>query len=72
MMQCVKNRVETNIRPWDIEFEDIKRGSQALTWPQREAYAYWKGNPDVASPIRTALLECNDTNIWGALIIRQV
>lgn len=65
-------RPEINIRPWDEEFPDIKLGSQALTWQQKLPVAYWKGNPDVASPVRTELLNCNDTKIWGAQIMRQV
>lgn len=60
-----------NIKPWDKEFKDIKLGSQAKTWEQKDATAYWKGNPDVGAPIRTALLACNDTRTWGAQIMRQ-
>ncbi|KAI9091643.1 hypothetical protein K1719_028086 [Acacia pycnantha] len=62
---------EINIRAWHKEFPDIKRGSQTLPWNKKEPFAYWKGNPDVGSPIRTALIECNDTAMWGAQILRQ-
>lgn len=62
---------EVNIRPWDEEFRDIKRGSQARSWPKKWPRAYWKGNPDVGSPIRTSLLECNHTKKWGAQIMIQ-
>ncbi|XP_028752947.1 O-glucosyltransferase rumi [Neltuma alba] len=62
---------EINIRPWHEEFPDIKRGSQTVPWNNRQPFAYWKGNPDVGSPVRMALLECNDTAMWGAQILRQ-
>ncbi|KAF7833769.1 O-glucosyltransferase rumi-like protein [Senna tora] len=62
---------EINVRPWHVEFPDIKLGSTALTWEQKIPIAYWKGNPDVASPVRTELLNCNDTMVWGAQIMRQ-
>lgn len=65
-------RSEINVRPWHREFPDIKRGSQTLTWDKKFPFAYWKGNPDVASPVRLQLLNCNDTMLWGALIMRQV
>lgn len=65
-------RSEINIRPWQEEFPDIKRGSQAVSWKNKMAWAYWRGNPDVASPIRVELLNCNDTRMWGAQIMRQV
>src|ERR1044072_7832997 len=65
-------RSEINIRPWMEEFPDIKRGSQSMRWKDKVPHAYWKGNPDVASPIRTELLNCNDTRQWGAEIMRQV
>lgn len=62
---------ETNIRPWNEEFPDIKRGSQTESWSRKFPHAYWKGNPDVGSPIRTELLQCNDTRKWGAQILSQ-
>uniref|UniRef100_A0A0D9WCU9 Glycosyl transferase CAP10 domain-containing protein n=1 Tax=Leersia perrieri TaxID=77586 RepID=A0A0D9WCU9_9ORYZ len=62
---------ETNIEPWNEQFRDIKQGAKAMTWQDRVATAYWKGNPDVASPLRVALLSCNDTNMWHAEIMRQ-
>ncbi|ERN09811.1 hypothetical protein AMTRI_Chr08g201810 [Amborella trichopoda] len=62
---------EVNLAPWDEEFRSIKRGSQNLKWTEREARAYWKGNPDVQSPVREDLLRCNDSAIWGAQIMRQ-
>ncbi|CAL5202517.1 unnamed protein product [Lathyrus oleraceus] len=62
---------EINIKPWREEFPDIKQGSQAVSWRDRKQLAYWKGNPDVLSPIRTELLNCNDSKAWGAEILRQ-
>uniref|UniRef100_A0A7N0TGE0 Glycosyl transferase CAP10 domain-containing protein n=1 Tax=Kalanchoe fedtschenkoi TaxID=63787 RepID=A0A7N0TGE0_KALFE len=62
---------EVNIKPWDRQFKEIKKGSQAVSWTDKLPHAYWKGNPDVASPVRTELLNCNDTEMWGAQILRQ-
>jgi len=62
---------ETNIEPWSREFKSIKVGAKATKWVDRVPTAFWKGNPDVASPLRLALLGCNDTNLWRAEIMRQ-
>ncbi|KAK8697783.1 hypothetical protein V6N13_113920 [Hibiscus sabdariffa] len=62
---------EVNIHPWDEQFKEIKQGSQAQTWAKKITRAYWKGNPDVESPIRMELMQCNDSNLWGTEIIRQ-
>ncbi|XP_051113192.1 uncharacterized protein LOC127239201 [Andrographis paniculata] len=62
---------EINIRPWDEEFRKIKKGSKRRSWANKFPVAFWKGNPDVVSPVRTALLECNNTEQWNALILRQ-
>ncbi|KAG9143480.1 hypothetical protein Leryth_016486 [Lithospermum erythrorhizon] len=62
---------ETNIKPWDQEFESIKEGASSVGWRERFPFAYWKGNPDVSSEIRTKLLECNGTDLYGAQILRQ-
>ncbi|KAE8663835.1 RING/U-box superfamily protein isoform 1 [Hibiscus syriacus] len=64
-------RPEVNKQPWDVQFKKIKQGSQAQTWAKKIARAHWKGNPDVESPIRMDLMQCNDTNLWGTEIIRQ-
>ncbi|KAI3786971.1 hypothetical protein L1987_41088 [Smallanthus sonchifolius] len=63
--------VEVNLGPWQEEFKSIKQGSQKMSWQNKFPYAYWKGNPDVNSPVREKLLFCNDTNKWGAQILRQ-
>lgn len=65
-------RPEINIGPWDEEFSNIKQGSQLLNWTQKLNYAYWKGNPDVQSPVRIDLLQCNNSDLFGAQIMRQV
>ncbi|XP_019188374.1 PREDICTED: O-glucosyltransferase rumi homolog [Ipomoea nil] len=62
---------EINIGPWDEEFYNIKQGSRLRSWARKWPVAYWKGNPDVSSPIRTELLQCNDTRLWRAQIFRQ-
>nr|AFN53673.1 DUF821 [Linum usitatissimum] len=62
---------EINIRPWSEEFPDIKKGSQAKRWAKRQPHAFWKGNPDVVSPVRLELLQCNDSRKFGAQIMRQ-
>ncbi|PWA50538.1 Lipopolysaccharide-modifying protein [Artemisia annua] len=63
--------VEVNLGPWQEEFKSIKKGSKVTSWDKKFPYAYWKGNPNVLSPIREKLLLCNDTNKWGAQIMRQ-
>lgn len=65
-------RPEINIGPWQEEFPDIKQGSQAVSWVNKMPRAYWKGNPDVFSPVRTELLNCNHSRKYGAQIMRQV
>jgi hypothetical protein len=65
-------RPEVNIQPWEVEFQSIEKGSDAIKWKDRVEFAYWKGNPDVASPLRVALLSCNDTDKRQAPIFRQV
>ncbi|KAG2260628.1 hypothetical protein Bca52824_079922 [Brassica carinata] len=62
---------ETNLRPWDEEFGDIKQGSKRSSWGSKQPRAYWKGNPDVVSPIRIELMKCNHSRLWGAQIMRQ-
>ncbi|XAR60736.1 Protein xylosyltransferase, partial [Bertholletia excelsa] len=62
---------EVNIGPWDEQFDSIKIGSQARSWQGKLPIAYWKGNPDVAAPIRTELVKCNDSVLYKAQILRQ-
>ncbi|KAK3035455.1 hypothetical protein RJ639_032880 [Escallonia herrerae] len=62
---------EINIGPWNEEFQSIKQGLQARSWPKKWPLAYWKGNPNVVSPIRVELLQCNHSRQWRAQILRQ-
>ncbi|KAL5230879.1 hypothetical protein ABZP36_029655 [Zizania latifolia] len=51
---------EVNIRPWAPLLAEVAEENARLPWPEREPYAYWKGNPNV-SPLRGELLRCNDS-----------
>ncbi|GAB4858876.1 hypothetical protein Ancab_010353 [Ancistrocladus abbreviatus] len=62
---------EVNLGPWGEEFREIRRGSQSRSWTNKWPYTYWKGNPYVASPLRTELLWCDDTRQWRTQIFRQ-
>ncbi|XBI38912.1 hypothetical protein VPH35_123807 [Triticum aestivum] len=44
--------------------EDFVRENGRLSWPDREPYAFWKGNPDV-SPVRRDLFRCNNDSAAG-------
>jgi hypothetical protein len=66
---------EVNVRPWASLLEEMANETRRLPWPEREPYAFWKGNPDV-SPARQDLFRCNSTRDrikvfrqdWGAAI----
>lgn len=64
---------ETDIRPWTEELENIYKASKSMKWENRDPSAFWKGNPDVGSPIREELLKCNSSeeHDWRAQIFRQ-
>ncbi|XP_018443600.1 uncharacterized protein LOC108815521 [Raphanus sativus] len=49
---------EVNINPWGASLEAIQEGNNITQWKDRVAYAYWRGNPYVAST-RRDLLKCN-------------
>lgn len=53
--------------------KEIREGNEAMKWNEREAYAYWKGNPFVAEN-RQDLLKCNvsDNQDWNARLFVQV
>ncbi|XP_044441875.1 O-glucosyltransferase rumi [Triticum aestivum] len=55
---------EVNVRPWGALMEDFVRENGRLSWPDREPYAFWKGNPDV-SPVRRDLFRCNNDSAAG-------
>ncbi|KAJ8437239.1 hypothetical protein Cgig2_012508 [Carnegiea gigantea] len=63
---------EINIKPWEMLSKELKEGNKKMTWPEREPYAYWKGNPFVAST-RMDLLKCNvsDKEDWHARVYIQ-
>ncbi|KAH7853991.1 hypothetical protein Vadar_008893 [Vaccinium darrowii] len=63
---------EINIKPWEGLLEELKEGNKKKRWMDREAYAYWKGNPIVAAT-RMDLLKCNvsDKQDWGARVFAQ-
>jgi hypothetical protein len=64
---------EVNIRPWAPLLEEVARENRRVPWPEREPYAYWKGNPDVSKE-RADLLRCNATGEgvdWNARLFRQ-
>jgi hypothetical protein len=67
------DRAEINIKPWDALQKDLDAGNKRVRWIDREPYAYWKGNPDVAA-IRQELVKCNVTSKqeWNARIYKQV
>lgn len=66
-------RPEINIKPWEALLTDLMEGNNKKKWVDREPYAYWKGNPEVAET-RQDLVKCNvsDTHDWGARIYAQV
>ncbi|KAJ4824065.1 hypothetical protein Tsubulata_032578 [Turnera subulata] len=63
---------ETNIKPWGVLLQDLKEGNERMPWAQREPYAYWKGNPEVAAT-RQDLMKCNvtPTQDWNARVFAQ-
>ncbi|EEF51389.1 protein O-glucosyltransferase 2 [Ricinus communis] len=64
--------VETNIKPWEKIVKDLKEGNQRSKWKEREPYAYWKGNPNVAET-RLDLMKCNvsQEHDWNARLYTQ-
>lgn len=63
---------EINIRPWEELSKELKEGNGKIKWVDREPYAYWKGNPEVAAT-RKDLLKCNvsENQDWGARVYAQ-
>ncbi|PUZ49727.1 hypothetical protein GQ55_6G002000 [Panicum hallii var. hallii] len=63
---------EVNIRPWAPLLEEMAAQMARLPWPDREPYAYWKGNPGVSAD-RADLLRCNvsDRADWNARVFAQ-
>lgn len=63
---------EINIKPWGSLLNDLKEGNEKIKWMEREPYAYWKGNPAVATT-RQDLMKCNVSNQqdWNARVYAQ-
>nr|CAB3447366.1 unnamed protein product [Digitaria exilis] len=63
---------EINIKPWDALQKELRSGNKRVKWMDREPYAYWKGNPDVAAT-RQELVKCNvsSEHEWNARIYKQ-
>ncbi|CAL4921102.1 unnamed protein product [Urochloa decumbens] len=63
---------EINIKPWDALQKELDSGNKRVKWMNREPYAYWKGNPDVAAT-RQELVKCNvsSEHEWNARIYKQ-
>ncbi|CAI0403361.1 unnamed protein product [Linum tenue] len=65
-------RPEINIKPWEGLQKELKEGNKRKRWMEREAYAYWKGNPAVAET-RMDLMKCNvsEEHDWNARVFAQ-
>ncbi|KAG8076744.1 hypothetical protein GUJ93_ZPchr0006g45040 [Zizania palustris] len=63
---------EVNIGPWPQMLEEVQRENERVRWPEREPFAFWKGNPSVAR-IRGDLMKCNPSNgqDWNARLFSQ-
>ncbi|KDP22277.1 hypothetical protein JCGZ_26108 [Jatropha curcas] len=63
---------EINIKPWEHLEKELKEGNERSRWMEREPYAFWKGNPDVAET-RQDLIKCNvsEEHDWNARVYRQ-
>ncbi|KAG6552537.1 hypothetical protein Mapa_005845 [Marchantia paleacea] len=57
---------ETKLEPWDQQREKIVKASAATSWKSKTRKAFWRGNPDVGSPLRMELLKCNNASGWHA------
>uniref|UniRef100_A0A0E0DX32 Glycosyl transferase CAP10 domain-containing protein n=1 Tax=Oryza meridionalis TaxID=40149 RepID=A0A0E0DX32_9ORYZ len=65
---------EVNIGAWPATLEAVRRESARVRWPEREPFAFWKGNPGVAR-IRGELMKCNpasDGRDWNARLFSQI
>lgn len=59
-------RSETKLEPWDEQREKIAKASASTSWKSKTRKAFWRGNPDVGSPLRMELLKCNNASGWYA------
>ncbi|KAK9094756.1 hypothetical protein Scep_026225 [Stephania cephalantha] len=63
---------EIKIEAWNTLSEKLKEGKKKTKWKEREPYAYWKGNPRVATT-RKDLMKCNVSKEqdWNARLYAQ-
>ncbi|KAL6839588.1 hypothetical protein ACP4OV_030527 [Aristida adscensionis] len=63
---------EVNIRAWPQMLEEVARENERVRWPERQPYAFWKGNPHVYR-IRHELMKCDVSNgqEWNARVFNQ-
>ncbi|CAL5044525.1 unnamed protein product [Urochloa decumbens] len=63
---------EVGIRPWTQMLEEVRQENERVRWPERQPYAFWKGNPE-GYRIRHKLLRCNVSNgkEWNARVFTQ-
>nr|CAB3469534.1 unnamed protein product [Digitaria exilis] len=64
---------EVGIGPWKKMLEEVKEENERVKWPERQPYAFWKGNP-MSYPMRVELMRCNVSNgqEWNARVFTQV
>ena len=64
---------EVGIRPWTQMLEEVAQENERVRWPERQPYAFWKGNPE-GYRIRHELLRCNASNgqEWNVRVFTQV
>ncbi|XVF73224.1 hypothetical protein PTKIN_Ptkin12aG0184300 [Pterospermum kingtungense] len=63
---------EVKIKPWEAMLRAIKRGNERIKWDKRVPYAYWRGNPYVATD-RVDLFKCNSSSKydWNVRLYKQ-
>ena len=54
--------------------EEVRRENERVRWPERQPYAFWKGNANVCG-LRRDLMRCNKGSDsgrdWNARLFRQ-
>ncbi|KMT20627.1 hypothetical protein BVRB_1g006050 [Beta vulgaris subsp. vulgaris] len=60
---------EVNIKPWELQLEEIKKGNENVKWVDRLPNAYWKGNLQTGN--RIYLNKCNSSRKWNTEIYEQ-
>ncbi|CAH8306355.1 unnamed protein product [Eruca vesicaria subsp. sativa] len=59
---------EVNIKEWKKLSVALQEGNKRVKWKDRIPYAYWKGNPHVATPIRKDLMRCNFSDKYDPMV----